>query len=134
MGNLLTKKDLAEKWQVSEKSIDNWRQDGTVSACKGVPVIRFSPQYIAELEGVKLEKFSPLEGDIGLLINNIETDFYAVDHFIECDSDLQQCYKDNINLGMNMSGNFPILYSGKNVIEFTGNIKQVILTPNWRAL
>jgi len=61
MGNLLTKKDLAEKWQVSEKSIDNWRQDGTLSVCKGVPVIRFSSQYIAELEGVKLEKFSPLE-------------------------------------------------------------------------
>jgi hypothetical protein len=61
MGNLLTKKDLAEKWQVSERSIDIWRQEGTISECKGVPAIRFSPQYIAELEGVKLEKFSPLE-------------------------------------------------------------------------
>jgi len=61
MGNLLTKKDLAEKWQVSERSIDIWRQEGTISECKGVPVIRFSPQYIAELEGVRLEKFSPLE-------------------------------------------------------------------------
>ena len=74
------------------------------------------------------------QGDIGLLINGVETDFYAVDQLVECDSDLQQCYKGNQNLGMNMSGEFPVLYPGKNVIEFTGNIKQVILTPHWRTL
>ncbi|WP_035795181.1 hypothetical protein [Clostridium akagii] len=74
------------------------------------------------------------QGDIGLLINGVETDFYAVDQLVECDSDLQQCYKGNQNLGMNMSGEFPVLYPGKNVIEFIGNIKQVILTPHWRTL
>ncbi|HEY5524826.1 MAG TPA: histidine kinase [Clostridium sp.] len=61
MDRLLTKKELAEHWQVTETSIDNWRRDGTLTACKGMPVIRFSPQHIAELEGIKLEKFSPLE-------------------------------------------------------------------------
>jgi phage-related protein len=35
---------------------------------------------------------------------------------------------------MNMGGEFPVLYPGENVIEFTGNINQVILTPRWRAL
>lgn len=61
MDKLLTKKDLAERWQVTETSIDNWRREGTLTACKGMPVIRFSPQHIAELEGAKLEKFSPLQ-------------------------------------------------------------------------
>lgn len=61
MDKLLTKKDLAERWQVTEQSIDNWRKEGLISNCKGVPAVRFSPQHIAELEGVKLEKFSPLE-------------------------------------------------------------------------
>lgn len=74
------------------------------------------------------------QGDIGVMINGVETDFYSVDHYIECDSELQQCYKENQNLGMNMSGEFPVLYPGENVIEFTGNINQVILTPRWRTL
>lgn len=74
------------------------------------------------------------QGDIGILINGVETDFYSVDGYIECDSELQQCYKDIQNLGSNMSGQFPALYPGKNVIEFTGNINKVLLTPRWRVL
>lgn len=73
-------------------------------------------------------------GDIGIKINDVETDFYSVDKYIECDTELQQCFKDTQNLGMNMSGEFPVLNEGQNVIEFTGNIKQVELTPKWRVL
>jgi hypothetical protein len=60
MEKLLSQKDLAERWQVSEESIRNWRNEGIIQAAKGVPVIRFTMQHILELEGVKLEKFSPL--------------------------------------------------------------------------
>jgi hypothetical protein len=58
---LLTKKELAERWKVTEKAIDNWRKEGIITPCKGIPAIRFSLQHIIELEGTKLEKFSPLE-------------------------------------------------------------------------
>lgn len=61
MDKLLTKKDLAARWQVTPKAIENWIKDGALSPCKVPGNIRFSEQYIAELEGVKLEKFSPLE-------------------------------------------------------------------------
>ena len=61
MDRLLTKKDLAEKWQVSEKAIDDYRAKGIITAVKDLPSIRFTPQHIAEIEGVKLERFSPLE-------------------------------------------------------------------------
>ncbi len=57
---LLTQKDLAERWQVTEESIRNWRNEGIIQTAKGVPVIRFTMQHILELEGVQLEKFSPL--------------------------------------------------------------------------
>ena len=57
---LLTQKDLAERWQVTEESIRNWRNEGIIQTAKGVPVIRFTMQHILELEGVKLEQFSPL--------------------------------------------------------------------------
>lgn len=61
MDKLLTKKDLADRWQVSENAIDKWRREGILSPAKGVPAIRFSHEYIAQLEGTTLEKFSPLE-------------------------------------------------------------------------
>jgi len=61
MDMLLTKKDLAEKWQVSEKAIDDYRNKGIITAVKGLPSVRFTPQHIAEIEGTKLERFSPIE-------------------------------------------------------------------------
>ena len=61
MDRLLTKKELADRWQVSETCIDNYRRDGILTQCKGIPAVRFSLQHIQELEGVKPERFSPLE-------------------------------------------------------------------------
>ncbi|ENK0839161.1 helix-turn-helix domain-containing protein [Clostridium botulinum] len=61
MDKLLTKKELAKRWQVAEKTIDNWRENGVLTPCGGIPAIRFSLQHIAELEGTKVEKFSPIE-------------------------------------------------------------------------
>lgn len=61
MNKLLTKKDLAERWQLDERTIDKYRADGIITSCQGIPAIRFTEQHIAELEGVKLEKFSPIE-------------------------------------------------------------------------
>ncbi|EPY2279552.1 MAG: histidine kinase [Clostridium sporogenes] len=58
---LLTQKDLAERWQVSIKAIESYRQQGIITPVEGLPSIRFNPQHIAELEGIKLERFSPLE-------------------------------------------------------------------------
>ncbi|MBE1302894.1 histidine kinase [Clostridium botulinum] len=58
---LLTQKDLAERWQISVKAIESYRQQGLITPIEGLPSIRFNPQHIAELEGTKLERFSPLE-------------------------------------------------------------------------
>lgn len=57
---LLTQKDLAKRWGVTVASIENWRKEGLIQTAKGVPVIRFTPEHIAELEGVELKQFSPL--------------------------------------------------------------------------
>ncbi|KNF09853.1 MerR HTH family regulatory protein [Gottschalkia purinilytica] len=70
MDKLLTQKDLAERWQVTVRAIENWRKEGVLTPCKGIPAIRFTQQHIAELEGVKLEKASPLR--VRRLENEIE--------------------------------------------------------------
>jgi len=59
-GKLLTKQDLAERWQVSIRTIENWHKDGIIHPVKGIPTVRFHPNYIAELEGVELKATSPL--------------------------------------------------------------------------
>ena len=58
---LFTVKDLARRWQKDENSIRRYVTEGVLNTCKGVPGIMFHPKYIAELEGVELERFSPLE-------------------------------------------------------------------------
>ncbi|KEH93253.1 hypothetical protein [Clostridium botulinum] len=58
---LLTQKDLAERWQMSVKSIEEYRKAGIIPTVQGIPAIRFNMQTILELEGTKLERFSPVE-------------------------------------------------------------------------
>lgn len=60
MSKLLTQQDLASRWQVDISTITNWRKEGLITPAKGIPAIRFTEQHILELEGVKLEKVSPL--------------------------------------------------------------------------
>ncbi|AEB75869.1 MULTISPECIES: hypothetical protein [Clostridium] len=58
---LLTQKDLAARWQMSVKSIEEYRKAGIIPVVQGIPAIRFNMQTILELEGSKLERFSPIE-------------------------------------------------------------------------
>lgn len=51
MTRLLTRKDLAERWQVTERTIDEYRATGVIVPIKGIPSIRYNPQYIETIEG-----------------------------------------------------------------------------------
>lgn len=57
---LLKKSQVAEILQVDERTVDRYREDGIITPCR-IPAVRYNPQEIRELIGVKLEKFSPLE-------------------------------------------------------------------------
>lgn len=61
MDKLLTKADLAKRWQVSEQTIDEYRGKGIIKQVSKISSIRFNPQHIAEIEETKLDRFSPLE-------------------------------------------------------------------------
>lgn len=61
MKTVLTQEELAERWNVSVKTIREYRIDGIIQPIRGIPAIRFSLEYIQNIEGTKLEKFSPLE-------------------------------------------------------------------------
>lgn len=61
MDKLLTVKDLALRWQVTERTIREWIKSDKIKVCKDVPTPRFSESYILKLEGVELDKYSLLE-------------------------------------------------------------------------
>lgn len=55
---LLTKKDLAARWQVTERTIDQYRENGIIVPIKNLPCIRFNQQYIEKIEGRIPEKIT----------------------------------------------------------------------------
>lgn len=61
MDKLLTKKDLAERWQVDERTIDKYRSEGIITPVKDLPCIRFNLQYIEKIEGNIPEKVTMRE-------------------------------------------------------------------------
>ena len=61
MTKLLTQQELAARWQVTVATITDWRNQGIITPAKGIPAIRFTEQHILELEGIKLDKLSPIE-------------------------------------------------------------------------
>ena len=61
MDKLLTKQNLADRWQVTINTIDRWVNDGVISPVKGIPSVRFSPEHILKLEGTEMGELSPLE-------------------------------------------------------------------------
>lgn len=61
MDKLLTKKNLAERWGITTKTLDAWVKDGVISPVKGLPSPRFNLEHILKLEGTEISKLSPLE-------------------------------------------------------------------------
>ena len=72
-------------------------------------------------------------GEAKIKVNDKEVTLYGVGNYIEIDTELMECYKDNTSLNTSMNGNYTSLWlnEGINNIEFTGASK-IEITPNWR--
>lgn len=73
-------------------------------------------------------------GNINLTVNSQVCTFTDVVDYIEIDSALMVAYKDTLNQGQKMSGDFPVLEVGKNYISWTGNVTSIELMPRVRDL
>lgn len=73
-------------------------------------------------------------GNIDLGIGNKIYSFKSVDEYIVVDSELKYVYKDTLNQGDKMTGDFPVFKVGDNDIAFTGNVSKIEITPKWREL
>lgn len=73
-------------------------------------------------------------GSGSLTINGKEISFSQIDDYIMLDSDLKRAYKGDVSKNNVMTGDFPVLIPGDNLIQFSGGITSVIITPRWWIL
>jgi hypothetical protein len=72
MEKLLTKKDLAQRWQVSERTIDEYRESGIITPVKDLPCVRFNLQYIEKIEGCLPEKKTLRERKLEIELDEVK--------------------------------------------------------------
>lgn len=74
-------------------------------------------------------------GDIVLKINEQQINLKDVTEKIIVNSVIQDCYDDaGNNLNGKMTGEFPKLKPGENIMEWSGDVVKAELLPNWRWL
>lgn len=73
-------------------------------------------------------------GNISLTVGTTAITLSDVAQSITVDSVQMECYKGTTNCNSKMSGDFPTLKPGNQVIRWTGNVTQVEIQPNWRYL
>ena len=73
-------------------------------------------------------------GDITLMVGTTIVELTDVSQSIVINSTLKEAYKGNTLMNDHMSGDFPVLKPGLNVISWTGTVTQVTVKPNWRYL
>ena len=62
MKTVLTKAELADRWNVDTRTIDKWEQNKIIQRIEGIPAPRYSIEHIQQIEGIKNHnQFSPLE-------------------------------------------------------------------------
>lgn len=73
-------------------------------------------------------------GNVDLSINSNVISFTNIEEYIEIDSSLMTVYKDTINQGERMQGEFPIFNTDKNYISWNGNVSSIQIKGRWREL
>jgi phage-related protein len=73
-------------------------------------------------------------GNITLTVNSQVITLTDIHDYIELDSALVVAYKDTLNQGSKMIGDFPILDVGKNNISWTGNVTSIEYKSKAREL
>ena len=71
-------------------------------------------------------------GDITLNINSKFVQLTGVETSITMDSKLALCYRDTLNMGAKMTGEYILMDTGTNNIEWTGSVTKIEITPRWR--
>lgn len=90
------------------------------------------------VSNVGLEKSKPIitlygEGEVQISINGRDVFLINIDdEFVVVDSLIEEAYKGSILKNRNMKGEFPMLETGINTVEWTGNLTKIKVEPKSR--
>ena len=78
-------------------------------------------------------------GNGAFVINNKEVKLIGIEKpYVVIDSELEEAYFVESGILSNannyMSGEFPVLDVGNNIVTFNGGVSKLEITPNWRWL
>lgn len=73
-------------------------------------------------------------GTITLMVGTTIVELEDIDGSIIIDSVMQEAYQGTNLMNEHMTGEFPVLKPGANVVSWTGTVTKVVVKPNWRYL
>ena len=75
-----------------------------------------------------------LTGDAEITVGNSYFAITGLTGTVTVDTPLMETYKTYTSHNSRMSGDYPTLQVGQNIITWTGGIAQIVIKPNWRVL
>lgn len=69
-----------------------------------------------------------------ITIGGSTVSFSDISDFVTLDCDLQDAYKETLNKNSTMTGAFPVLSPGDNVVSFSGGVTKIEIIPRWWTL
>jgi phage-related protein len=72
-------------------------------------------------------------GNISISIGGKSFTVNNVSSYVNVDSEIKECYKDNTNKGKDMVGDYPVLPIGSSIITWSGSVTKIEITPRWRC-
>ena len=73
-------------------------------------------------------------GDATIIVNSTFVELEGIEDSIVLNSVVQEAYQGETLLNERMSGDFPVLKPGNNLISWTGDVSRLVIQPNWRYL
>ena len=75
-----------------------------------------------------------LTGDAQITIGASYIELLGLTGIVTVDTPLMETYINYTSYNNNMSGDFPTLMPGENIITWSGGVTRIVITPNWRML
>jgi phage-related protein len=75
-----------------------------------------------------------LTGDAQITLGASYIELVGLTGVVTIDTPLKETYKNYTSYNQHMTGDYPLLNTGQNLISWTGGVTQIVITPNWRTL
>ena len=75
-----------------------------------------------------------MSGNAQIIIGGTYFELSSINDTVTIDTPLMETYMDYTSYNAHMSGDYPKLLAGNNIISWTGNVDHITITPNWRTL